>query len=145
MTTETTVASFYATHQRLCAARKDPLSIPYENRKREVYGRYSIYYDTSSVVDYIRELIIRAISVGETSCIVFDENTVDTRLNADELVAIFEEGVDERPSIQALFNTRLGTSEFSMTRHRFARSKINGEIPTVTVQYVLRWELPSLI
>ncbi len=138
------VDAFYEKHVKLCQQKKDPISKPRLKKMVAIYNYYFQYYKTSCV-DYIESLIIGAISAGEESHVIYDENTLDTGLTADDLIEIFKVGIDGHPSIESFFNDKLGTTDFSITLHRAAhcRVQIVGDT-TVIVQFVLHWKKPSV-
>lgn len=140
-THQDSVRAYYAEHEELRRARKDPISLPIEKKKKDIHNRYYMYY-MNAHVDYIKLAIIGAISHGETSCVIYDENTLETGLSAADLVAIFTHGVGGAPPIESLFTKKLGTEEYRIRCHRTTYSKFIGDT-TVLVQFVLEWHAPS--
>lgn len=136
------IDSFYAHHRELCRLKKDPASIPKLRLKRNLYHRYYVLY-SNAAVDEVRDAVISAISQGETSYIIYDEDTISTGLNADDLEEIFKVGVDQQPSIQSLFYDKVGDVQFSIQCRRAAgRANTNRCDTTVRVQFVLTWTKP---
>lgn len=141
----TPVAAYYAFHEELCRQKKDPVSLPIQNRKSDLYNKYVMYYK-NSCVDYIKIMIINAISQGETSCIIYDEDTGSSNLSADELVNVFKIGVGEKDtvSIESIIREKYDTEHFRLTLYRTSNCKIIRDT-TVIVQFVLHWDNPQTI
>ena len=139
----TPVATYYAIHEELRRQKKDPVSIPVQKRKSDIYNKYIMYYK-NSCVDYIKIMIVNAISQGETSCVVYDEDTSSTNLGADDLVNVFKTGVGEvEPvSIESIIREKYDIEHFRLTLYRTSNCKIIRD-PTVTVQFVLHWDNPQ--
>ena len=139
--TGTPIASYYTIHNELMRQKRDPLSLPIHKKKCDVYNQYLMYYKNVHV-DYIRDMIISTISARETSCIIYDQNTLDSRLHANDLEDVFNEGVGGgSPSIRSIFIDKLGTCDYTITCHRATQCKIIGDT-TIIVQFVLHWTIP---
>lgn len=135
------VRDYYTVHEELRKLRKDPVSLPIEKKKQDIHSRYFTHY-MNPHVDYIKHLIIDAISHNETSCVIYNENTRDTGLDANDLVAIFSLGVADASSLESLFLERLDRRDYTIRCHRTVHSKLMGDT-TVIVQFVLEWIKPS--
>ena len=88
-------------------------------------------------------MIIGAIGVGEESCVIFNENTRDSRLCANDLEEIFLKGICN-PSIESIVMDKLTGPDFSITPYRTSDCGFTGDA-NVIVQYVLHWKKPVVV
>lgn len=111
-----------------------------EAQKWHLYNKYSNFYAQNDSGPMLKGMVLRAVELDETSCIIFDERTdQEHNITASDLEEIFEDSLDgTKLSLKKIISNQ--AKGFRHIQKLRVAHTIDELEPYVTVQYVLVWE-----